>query len=160
MNGSYRKIIINTVSEKPTSIAVDPIHGLLFWSENGDTKRIRRASLSGTNRMTIVNKTEASINDITLDYEVCQSEMLIVYGFRFATLIFFLTTFFLNVILISEFTSPIFRFRIKFFTGAIFRVSTVFDMMGRKESCYCLKLSVILMELLSSIKIYIGLICK
>lgn len=69
---------------------MDPIHGLLFWSENGDTKRIRRASLSGTNRITIVNKTEASINDITLDYEVCKSEILVQYNVRFIYLFIFL----------------------------------------------------------------------
>lgn len=63
-----------TGAEKPISIVVDPIHGVMFWNEIGDVKRIRRATLSGSNRAVVVNKTESTINDITLDYEVCSGE--------------------------------------------------------------------------------------
>lgn len=70
LNGSYRKVLMHTGDDKPISVAVDPVHGLMFWSEIGETKRIRRATLTGSERQIVINKTEATINDITLDYEV------------------------------------------------------------------------------------------
>lgn len=71
LNGNHRKVLITTGSDKPISVVVDPIRGMLFWSENGDIKRIRRATLSGSEKMTVMNKIETLINDISLDYEVC-----------------------------------------------------------------------------------------
>lgn len=70
LNGSYRKVLIYTGNDKPISVAVDPIHGVVFWSENGDIKRIRRATLSGSDKKILIDKIETTINDITLDYEV------------------------------------------------------------------------------------------
>lgn len=70
LNGSYRKVLVYTGSDKPISVAVDPVHGVIFWSENGDVKRIRRATLSGSDKKILIDKIEATINDITLDYEV------------------------------------------------------------------------------------------
>jgi len=55
---------------KPLLIVVDPINGYMFWSENGDTKQIRKALLSGAQKETLVNRTESTITDISLDYEV------------------------------------------------------------------------------------------
>lgn len=63
-------MLIYTGNDKPIFIAVDPIHGLMFWNEGGDVKRIRRATLSGTDKQIVVNETKFTINDITLDYEV------------------------------------------------------------------------------------------
>ncbi len=70
LNGSHRKVLITTGTYKPISVAVDPIAGLMFWSENGDTKRIRAAALSGNQKKILVNKVDSQISDISLDYEV------------------------------------------------------------------------------------------
>ena len=70
LNGTHRKVLVYTGTDKPIFIAVDPIHGLMFWNEGGDVKRIRKAALSGTNKQTVVNETLSNINDITLDYDV------------------------------------------------------------------------------------------
>lgn len=71
VDGRYRKILMSLGKQrKPLSIVVDPINGFIFWNENSSTKTIRRALLTGEDKFTIFNKTESTITDISLDYEV------------------------------------------------------------------------------------------
>jgi len=50
---------------------VDPIRGVLFWSDAGtNMPRIERAGLDGSSRTPIVKERVGSIFDLALDYEV------------------------------------------------------------------------------------------
>ena len=46
--------VVRTGIENPTSIAVYPPSGIIFWSDLGDEVRIERADLDGENRLAIV----------------------------------------------------------------------------------------------------------
>lgn len=49
----YYKIIHKDHLDKPDGIAVDPLAGLLFWSDNGRFAKIERSTLTGANRTTL-----------------------------------------------------------------------------------------------------------
>jgi hypothetical protein len=70
LNGSCRYVVVTGNLDKPTAIAVDPLHGFLFWSDSGKEPRLERSRLDGSDRFVLVNDTGNSINDIALDYEV------------------------------------------------------------------------------------------
>lgn len=70
LNGSCRYVVVTGNMDKPTAIAVDPLHGFLFWSDAGKEPRLERSRLDGSDRFVLVNDTGNSINDIALDYEV------------------------------------------------------------------------------------------
>jgi low density lipoprotein receptor-related protein 5/6 len=42
--------VIATELDEPFAITVDPISGLMFWSDNGLYTKIERSSLDGSNR--------------------------------------------------------------------------------------------------------------
>ena len=54
-DGRYRKSLVDTGLENPTSIALDPEMGLMFWTEAGSNPRIERAWMDGTNREIIID---------------------------------------------------------------------------------------------------------
>lgn len=56
--------------ERPNSLAVEPVAGLLFWSIRR-YHGISRSTLDGMNKKSILlNKDQPYIEDITLDYTV------------------------------------------------------------------------------------------
>ncbi|XP_063218358.1 prolow-density lipoprotein receptor-related protein 1 [Bacillus rossius redtenbacheri] len=69
LDGSHRYVVVTGGLERPTSIAVDPARGLLFWADAGKQPRLERARLDGTGRAVVVNESVVSINDISLDYQ-------------------------------------------------------------------------------------------
>ncbi|XP_034243195.1 prolow-density lipoprotein receptor-related protein 1 isoform X1 [Thrips palmi] len=69
LDGSFRYVVVTGGLDKPTSVVVDPVQGLLFWSDAGKQPRIERAALDGSNRKVLVNMGIAAINDITLDFD-------------------------------------------------------------------------------------------
>ncbi|KAM9848879.1 low-density lipoprotein receptor-related protein 8-like [Aulostomus maculatus] len=54
LDGSAQRVLI-TGLEEPCAVAVDPLHGFLFWSECGSSPKIVRASLDGRGRKVLVS---------------------------------------------------------------------------------------------------------
>ncbi len=56
LNGSFRQTLISGDMVSPRSIAVDPNHGWLFWSDwQTELPRIERATMSGKHRKKVFN---------------------------------------------------------------------------------------------------------
>ncbi|XP_046386652.1 prolow-density lipoprotein receptor-related protein 1 isoform X2 [Ischnura elegans] len=71
LNGSHRYVVVaGRGMEKPMSIAVSPVDGLLFWSDWGKetTPRIESACLDGSHRRVLANDSVSHINDLAIDY--------------------------------------------------------------------------------------------
>ena len=47
--------VVSTGIDNPKSVAVDPVSGLIFWSDVGGMARIERAGLDGERRAVIVS---------------------------------------------------------------------------------------------------------
>ena len=67
-DGRYKKWLVSTSLERPTSIAVDPEHGLMFWTDAGSTPKIERAWMDGSKRRAIVTTRIRVPEAITIDY--------------------------------------------------------------------------------------------
>lgn len=52
----YYKIIVDDHLEAPDGLAIDPLEGYLFWSDNGKHPKIERSDLMGQNRHTIITQ--------------------------------------------------------------------------------------------------------
>lgn len=72
INGSFRKTLIAGEMSSPRAIALDPLEGLLFWTDwDLNEPRIERCSMAGEYRITIIQVDRvqgAWPNGITLDY--------------------------------------------------------------------------------------------
>ncbi|XP_065677209.1 low-density lipoprotein receptor-related protein 2 isoform X1 [Hydra vulgaris] len=67
--GKYRKVLFKLKTEdEPRGITLYPPYGYIFWTDWGVSARIERASLSGTNRITLVSSDIIWPNDLTIDY--------------------------------------------------------------------------------------------
>lgn len=64
LNGSAQHILLSSEVGKPSSLAVDPVRGILVWAGGG---RLELSKLDGSNRMLLVNDS-LDIADIALDY--------------------------------------------------------------------------------------------
>ncbi|XP_017772684.1 PREDICTED: low-density lipoprotein receptor-related protein 6 [Nicrophorus vespilloides] len=67
----YRKVLFWTDMDQPRAIALDPMQGLMFWTDWGEIPKIERASMDGnaTSRQIIVSEDIFWPNGLTLDYE-------------------------------------------------------------------------------------------
>lgn len=76
MSGQHRRTLIAGDMDSPRGIAVDPRHGLLFWTDwDKRHPRIERASMSGDERKILVPIDELDggwPNGLTLDYDACK----------------------------------------------------------------------------------------
>jgi low density lipoprotein receptor-related protein 5/6 len=70
LDGSHRYVVITGDMQKPLTIVVDPVAGMLFWVDGGRNPRIETARLDGSNRRVLVNESISHVNDLALDYEV------------------------------------------------------------------------------------------
>lgn len=72
INGSFRRTLVAGEMSSPRAIALDPLEGLLFWTDwDLNEPRIERCSMAGEYRKTIVQVDRvqgAWPNGITLDY--------------------------------------------------------------------------------------------
>ena len=67
-DGRYRRTLVSSSLNKPTSLVVDPEHGLMFWSDAGEYPKIEMAWMDGTKRKVIV-KTEIERPDgLAIDF--------------------------------------------------------------------------------------------
>ncbi|CAJ0930175.1 unnamed protein product, partial [Mesorhabditis belari] len=63
-----RALLVHENVSQPRGIAVDPLEGLLFWSDWGQLPRIERANMDGSNREIIVKDKIYWPNTIALDF--------------------------------------------------------------------------------------------
>lgn len=73
LNGSFRRTLIAGNMESPRAIALDPRHGILFWTDwESGHPRIESCSMSGDGRKVVVRVDAVSDgawpNGLTLDY--------------------------------------------------------------------------------------------
>ncbi|KAF4524352.1 hypothetical protein B566_EDAN007528 [Ephemera danica] len=69
LNGSHRYVVVTGGVEKPMTIVLDPVAGMLFWVDWGREPRIESARLDGSNRRILVNESVTRVNDLALDYD-------------------------------------------------------------------------------------------
>ncbi|XP_046329133.2 uncharacterized protein LOC124112963 [Haliotis rufescens] len=51
----YHKIVINSATYMPRHIEVDPIHGVMYWTDWGEGNKIERANYDGSGRKVLVS---------------------------------------------------------------------------------------------------------
>ncbi|XP_013781727.1 low-density lipoprotein receptor-related protein 2-like [Limulus polyphemus] len=68
LDGRYRRSIISTKLQHPTSLSLDPEIGKLFWTDAGSSPKIESAWMDGTNRKVLVNNKLGYPSGITVDY--------------------------------------------------------------------------------------------
>ena len=67
-DGRYRRSLVTSNLERPTSIALDPEHGLMFWADAGNNPKIETGWMDGTRRKVIVSQGIGSPEAITIDF--------------------------------------------------------------------------------------------
>ncbi|VDK47362.1 unnamed protein product [Anisakis simplex] len=67
LDGKYRKILLSTKTETPTSIVVDPVSRYVYWADQGQSPSIQRAYLDGSNRQVLVHDGIAEPTDLVVD---------------------------------------------------------------------------------------------
>lgn len=68
INTSYRLILLKISQDQPRQLAVSPKLRYLFWTDGGQTPKIERALLDGTNRTILTSERLASPRGLTIDY--------------------------------------------------------------------------------------------
>ncbi|KAG9261064.1 low-density lipoprotein receptor-related protein 1B-like [Astyanax mexicanus] len=69
LNGAFRDVVISEGLDKPGAIAVHPLKGFLIWTEWGQTPRISRARLDGSEQMVLANSGISWPSGISIDYQ-------------------------------------------------------------------------------------------
>lgn len=67
--GKYKYVVVQGNLQHPSAIAVDPVHGYLFWSDSGSQSRIERSLLSGSQRKVLFSLDLLHVSSITVDHE-------------------------------------------------------------------------------------------
>ena len=67
--GDFTKVIIREGLQEPRALAVDPVHGWLFWSDWGDKPHIGRAGMDGSEVRILVSDNLGWPNALTISYE-------------------------------------------------------------------------------------------
>lgn len=68
INTTFRKILLKSSEDQPRDVAVSPKNRFLFWTDGGQTPKIERAFLDGTNRTVLASESLASPRGLTVDY--------------------------------------------------------------------------------------------
>lgn len=68
INTTYRMILLKSFQDQPRDLAVSPKLRYLFWTDGGQTPKIERALLDGTNRTVLASESLASPRGLTVDY--------------------------------------------------------------------------------------------
>lgn len=61
-------ILLKSAQDQPRDVAVSPKLRYLFWTDGGQTPKIERALLDGTNRTVLATESLASPRGLTVDY--------------------------------------------------------------------------------------------
>ena len=67
-DGRYAKVLIDSRIEDPTSVAVDPELGFMYWADAGNKPKIESAWMDGSNRKIIVSERILRPTSLTIDY--------------------------------------------------------------------------------------------
>lgn len=68
LNGKFRRILIQQQLEEPRVIVLNPIEGLMFWTDWGQKPHIGRASMDGSNHQIILDKNLDWPTALTIDF--------------------------------------------------------------------------------------------
>ncbi|XP_051771492.1 low-density lipoprotein receptor-related protein 2 [Ctenopharyngodon idella] len=68
LDGRYRKHLIKNDLEQPTSVAVNPRLGMLYWIDNGNTARIEGSWLDGQERRILVDSALGWPTGLSIDF--------------------------------------------------------------------------------------------
>ncbi|XP_054913786.1 low-density lipoprotein receptor-related protein 2 isoform X1 [Poeciliopsis prolifica] len=68
INSSYRMILVRSYEDQPRDLAVSPRLRYLFWTDGGQSPKIERALLDGTNRTVLASESLGSPRGLTVDY--------------------------------------------------------------------------------------------
>lgn len=68
INTTFRRILLKSSEDQPRDVAVSPRLRYLFWTDGGQTPKIERALLDGTNRTVLASSSLASPHGLTVDY--------------------------------------------------------------------------------------------
>lgn len=67
-DGRYRRSLISSGLESPSSIAVDPQLGKMFWTDSGTSPKIEVAWLDGSRRKALVNENIGHPTGLSIDF--------------------------------------------------------------------------------------------
>ena len=68
LDGTNRKLLLNTNVDQPRGLAIDPFSGHIYWTDWGDHPKIEKMTLTGENRRTIVGSDLDWPNGLTIDF--------------------------------------------------------------------------------------------
>lgn len=68
INTTYRTILFKSSHDQPRDLAVSPKLRYLFWTDGGQTPKIERSLLDGSNRTVLASESLASPRGLTVDY--------------------------------------------------------------------------------------------
>ena len=69
LEGQFRRILIHEGLQEPRALAVDPLHGYLYWSDWGDRPHIGRAALDGSGQMLLITEDLGWPNALTIAFD-------------------------------------------------------------------------------------------
>jgi low density lipoprotein-related protein 2 len=69
-DGRYRRAVINNGLELPTSIALDPQRGRMFWSDAGSAPKIEVSWMDGSKRRPLITEAIRHPAGLTIDYSM------------------------------------------------------------------------------------------
>ncbi|KAG1701225.1 Low-density lipoprotein receptor-related protein 2 [Nymphon striatum] len=68
LDGRYRRTLVSSNLESPTSIALDPEIGVMYWTDAGSSPKVEFAWMDGTKRRAIITSDIAYPTGLTVDY--------------------------------------------------------------------------------------------
>uniref|UniRef100_UPI003D9CB815 low-density lipoprotein receptor-related protein 2a precursor n=1 Tax=Danio rerio TaxID=7955 RepID=UPI003D9CB815 len=68
LNTTFRRVLLKTQVDMPRHIVVDPKNRYLFWADYGQTPKIERAFLDGSNRTALVSSGIVTPRGLALDH--------------------------------------------------------------------------------------------
>ncbi|XP_022104410.1 low-density lipoprotein receptor-related protein 2-like isoform X2 [Acanthaster planci] len=68
LDGRYSKDLITTAINKPTAIAVNPVRGVLYWTDTGTEPKIEIAWMNGGSRSVLVSDGVSNPTGLTIDF--------------------------------------------------------------------------------------------
>ncbi|KTG44453.1 hypothetical protein cypCar_00031434, partial [Cyprinus carpio] len=68
LNTTFRRVLLKTQVDMPRHIVVDPMNRYLFWADYGQTPKIERAFLDGSNRTVLVSSGIVTPRGLALDH--------------------------------------------------------------------------------------------
>ncbi|XP_066544684.1 low-density lipoprotein receptor-related protein 2a isoform X1 [Amia ocellicauda] len=69
LNTNFRRVLLKTTVDMPRHIVVDPKNRYLFWADYGQSPKIERSFLDGTNRTVLVSSGIITPRGLAVDYQ-------------------------------------------------------------------------------------------